>query len=197
MAQAAWEKPIAAGANSAADKAREALMSRAGRGAIRRKFLLAGGLILGVVAALIITGTLTGAQYFMTVDALLADPTLVGQSVRISGAVIGETIRVASINPDGEEITTITFTIAHIPDQFASLEQALHDAVYNPDATRLDVYYEGPRPDLLQNEAQAIMTGTLGEDGVFYASELLLKCPSRFQEGGSDPELGQTSAGGL
>jgi len=35
----------------------------------------------------------------------------------------------------------------------------------------------------LTNEAQAIMTGSLGEDGVFYADELLLKCPSRYEEG--------------
>jgi len=27
------------------------------------------------------------------------------------------------------------------------------------------------------------MTGALGEDGVFYAEELLLKCPSRYEDG--------------
>ena len=37
-------------------------------------------------------------------------------------------------------------------------------------------------PDLLQNEAQAILTGQLGADGVFYADELLLKCPTRYEE---------------
>jgi cytochrome c-type biogenesis protein CcmE len=42
--------------------------------------------------------------------------------------------------------------------------------------------YVGPRPDLLRDEAQAIVTGHLGEDGVFYADELLLKCPTRYQE---------------
>mgnify|MGYP003349956457 CR=1 FL=1 len=34
----------------------------------------------------------------------------------------------------------------------------------------------------LRNEAQAIMTGKLGEDGVFYAEELLLKCPTKYEE---------------
>ena len=34
----------------------------------------------------------------------------------------------------------------------------------------------------LRNEAQAIMTGHMGEDGVFYAEELLLKCPTRYEE---------------
>jgi len=37
-------------------------------------------------------------------------------------------------------------------------------------------------PDLLQHEAQAILTGKLEEDGTFMATELLLKCPSRFEE---------------
>ena len=43
-------------------------------------------------------------------------------------------------------------------------------------------------PDLLQHEAQAIMTGRLGDDGVFYADELLLKCPSRYEESGFTEE---------
>ena len=38
------------------------------------------------------------------------------------------------------------------------------------------------KPDLLQHEAQAILTGTLQPDGTFVATELLLKCPTRFEE---------------
>jgi cytochrome c-type biogenesis protein CcmE len=34
----------------------------------------------------------------------------------------------------------------------------------------------------MRNEAQAIMTGHLGDDGVFYADELLLKCPTKYEE---------------
>jgi cytochrome c-type biogenesis protein CcmE len=39
-----------------------------------------------------------------------------------------------------------------------------------------------PKPDLLRNEAQAIMTGRMGEDGAFHATELLLKCPTKYEE---------------
>jgi cytochrome c-type biogenesis protein CcmE len=46
----------------------------------------------------------------------------------------------------------------------------------------MKVVYVGPKPDLLRDEAQAIMTGHIGEDGVFYADELLLKCPTKYQE---------------
>ena len=35
-------------------------------------------------------------------------------------------------------------------------------------------------PDLLRNEAQAIMDGHLSEDGTFIADTLLLKCPTKY-----------------
>ena len=44
------------------------------------------------------------------------------------------------------------------------------------------VVYDEAMPDLLQHEAQAILTGAIDGDGLFTASELLLKCPSRFEE---------------
>jgi cytochrome c-type biogenesis protein CcmE len=34
----------------------------------------------------------------------------------------------------------------------------------------------------LRDEAQAIITGHLGTDGIFQAEELLLKCPTKYQE---------------
>lgn len=58
----------------------------------------------------------------------------------------------------------------------------LHAAVNDPAQPRLKVVYNGVKPDLLKNEAQAIMTGKLGADGVFYAQELLLKCPTKYEE---------------
>jgi len=46
----------------------------------------------------------------------------------------------------------------------------------------MQVVYVGPKPDLLRDEAQAIMTGHVAEDGIFYADELLLKCPTKYEE---------------
>jgi len=46
----------------------------------------------------------------------------------------------------------------------------------------MTVVYIGVKPDLLKHEAQAIVTGHLGADGIFYADELLLKCPTRYEE---------------
>jgi cytochrome c-type biogenesis protein CcmE len=104
------------------------------------------------------------------------------RDVKISGAVDGKTI-----SYDARSLT-LQFTIANVPGDLDEIEQAgglaevLHQAVSNPDAQRLKVVYEGPMPDLLRDEAQAIVTGRLGEDGVFHAEELLLKCPTRYEE---------------
>ena len=172
MAQVAWEKPIVAP---------QSLTNVSGG---RVKFLIGGVLILGAVVYLIISGTLTGAQYFMTVNDLVNNPAYVGKTVRITGAVIGDTI-------DYDTNTLlIQFTVANVANDAADLGQALHEAVIDTNVTRLQVMVENTvKPDLLKNEAQAIMTGTMGSDGVFHASELLLKCPSRFTESG--PEQGQ------
>jgi cytochrome c-type biogenesis protein CcmE len=177
MAQATWEK------------VNQPAAAKPGFRLGRLKFLVGGLLILGAVVYLIISGTVSGAQYFITVDELLNNrEAYVGKTVRISGAVIGDTIQYDSQN------LIIDFTIANIPTQFDDLATALHDAVNNPASTRLAIRVEDQvKPDLLQHEAQAILTGTLGEDGVFRADELLLKCPSRFIEGGPEQVSAQAA----
>jgi len=62
------------------------------------------------------------------------------------------------------------------------LAEVLRAAVADPTRARVTVVYVGPKPDLLRSEAQAIMTGHLGTDGIFYAEELLLKCPTKYEE---------------
>jgi cytochrome c-type biogenesis protein CcmE len=102
--------------------------------------------------------------------------------LKISGAVDGETI-----SYDAQTLT-LRFVVANVPGDLDEIEQAgglaavLHQAVTNPDASRLTVEYIVPKPDLLRHEAQAIVTGRMGEDGVFHADELLLKCPTRYEE---------------
>jgi cytochrome c-type biogenesis protein CcmE len=170
VAQATWEK-IASTAGQ---------LTAQGSGG-RLKFIIGGVLILAAVAYLMLSGTLAGAQYYMTVDQLLSDTANTGRTVRMSGVVLGDSIQ---YDPD---TLTIEFTIANVPSEFDDLGTALHEAANNPDASRISVRVEDQvMPDLLQHEAQAILTGQLGEDGVFHASELLLKCPSRFIEGGPE-----------
>ena len=148
----------------------------------RFKFIIGGVILLVAVVYLIVSNLTSQQQYFMTVNDLLArQDEMVGRNIRISGVVLGDTIQY-----DGHELR---FTIAHIPDSVAEIEdegglaEVLHRAASNPNAATVEVVlYDQPRPDLLKHEAQAIVTGTLGEDGVFYADELLLKCPTRYEE---------------
>ncbi len=149
----------------------------------RTRFIIGGVLIAAAVVYLIASATKASAQYFLTVNELLArQDELVGKNVRISGAVIGDTIQ---YDPQKLELH---FTVAHVTgdnkevERQGGLAKVLHDAVNDPNRAHLDVVYYGPRPDMLKNEAQAIMTGHLGEDGVFYADELLLKCPSHYED---------------
>jgi cytochrome c-type biogenesis protein CcmE len=159
-----WEKPRIA---TATRKSRTEYL----------KFLIGGLLMLAAVVYLILSGTASGAQYFINVDDLVKNPDYVGKTVRMSGAVIGD-----SIVYDTRTLS-LDFTIANIDSNTTDLARTLHEAVLNTSATQLKVHLDNEvKPDLLQNEAQAILTGKLGADGVFYATELLLKCPSRYQE---------------
>jgi len=149
----------------------------------RSKFLLGGLLILGAVAYMIYASTLGGAQFFYTVDeAYQGGESVINTPIRISGAVLGETIQ---YDP---ETLTLRFTVVHMPadnniiDEEGGLAAALIAAVNDPTRARMQIEYIGVQPDLLQHEAQAIMTGRLSDDGVFYAEELLLKCPTRYEE---------------
>ena len=149
MAQATWEK-----SGAAADQLRRQQHQHEPAQVPRRRFShsrcrrLSGHFGHNQLALVI----------FITVDELLDDPVYIGQTVRISGAVVGETIE---YDP---ETLTIEFTMSNIPAEFENLALALHEAVNDPDATRIPVVVNNEvKPDLLQHEAQAILTGELGE----------------------------------
>lgn len=149
----------------------------------RIKFILGGVLILAAVVYLIVSSTQASAQYFMTVDELNAKGAdIVGKNVRVSGAILGDSIE---YNP---QTLDLKFTVAHVTGDNSEIEaqgglaEVLHQAVGDPSRSKLTVIYNGAKPDLMRHEAQAIMTGKMGEDGIFYADELLLKCPTKYEE---------------
>ncbi len=149
----------------------------------RAKFIVGGLLIIAAIVYLIVSSTQASAQYFLTVEELNAKvDSVAGRELRISGAVIGD-----SIQYDPQTLT-LNFTVAHVPGDNKEIEAqgglatALHAAVMDPNRPRLEVVYTGVKPDLLRDEAQAIMTGRMGDDGKFHAEELLLKCPTKYEE---------------
>ena len=149
----------------------------------RNKFILGGLLILAAVVYLIVSSTQASAEYFMTVDEIKAEgSSAIGKSLRLSGAVMGDTIEYDA------ETLNLQFDVAHVSGDNDEIEaqgglaEVLFQAVNDPSRQRITVIYNGPKPDLLRGEAQAIMTGHIGEDNIFYADELLLKCPTRYEE---------------
>ena len=153
------------------------------------KFIIGGFVIVAAIVYLIVTSLSANVQYFLTVDEVLSKQNageLDGRNVRVSGAVIGD-----SIQYDMDDLE-LKFTIVHVPGDNHLLEQegglaaALHNAVEDSSRSSLEVVHYGPIPDLLQNEAQAILTGKLVKSGVFEADEILLKCPTKYE--GSVPE---------
>ncbi len=149
----------------------------------RNKFILGGLLILAAVVYLIFSSTQASAEFFLTVNEVKAQgQSVVGKNLRLSGAVVGD-----SIQYDANTLT-LSFDVAHVPGDNADIEaqgglaKVLHAAVIDPTRARVKVIYIGPTPDLLRDEAQAIMTGHMATDGIFHAHELLLKCPTRYEQ---------------
>jgi len=159
---------------------------------MRIKIITGSLLVVAAILYLVISSTQANAQYFLTVDEVLSrGDSFKGKSIRISGVVLGKTIR---YDPQTE---LLTFSIAHISGDNQEVEKAgglaavLHAAANDPARQTIKIVYKGIRPDLLKDESQAILSGVLNSDGSFNASEILLKCPTRYDK--SIP--GQTGGG--
>ena len=134
---------------------KESAPMKAGRSGKQVKFF-AGGAIVVLVIAYLIFSSMKGAtaEYVTTSEAKAVG--LANRMVRVSGVIVGDTI-----NWDAQGLL---------------LKFELSD-----DAGRLPVVYKGLRPDMFQDGATAIAEGKMGADGVFQASQILLKCPSKYE----------------
>jgi cytochrome c-type biogenesis protein CcmE len=154
---------------------------------INAKFVVAGLMLVAAVTFLIVSSTSSTAHYFLTVEELRAmGDGAIARPVTVSGVVLGDTLAYDPSKPQ------VLFTIAQVPADPKEVAQAggisavLRAAMDDPNAPRLDVVYDGVKPDLLDGGVQAIMRGHLAQDGRFHADEILLKCPSRYQESTPD-----------
>lgn len=127
------------------------------------RFFAAGGVLVLALTFLIYNGMQgTSASFYLTVDELqTSSEASAGKQIRVGGDVVPGTIEKGAI---GEEIR---FQIT--------------DGVSNA-----SVVYDGAAPDIFADGAEVIATGTVGSDGTFVATELLTKCPSRFEESQED-----------
>jgi cytochrome c-type biogenesis protein CcmE len=126
----------------------------------RLKFLIGGGVIAIAIIYLIFTATQSTAAYFLTVDELYARGSEVyDRNVRVSGKVMEGAI------------------------DFNARDLVLRFQVAGQSGQTLPVVFNGPKPDQLRADAEAILEGRF--DGrQFSAQTLLLKCPSKYEEKG-------------
>jgi cytochrome c-type biogenesis protein CcmE len=134
---------------------------------MRAKFIIGGIIVAAAVVYLIASSISSSAQYYLTVKELQEkEQTMAGRNVRVSGFVVGDSI---AYNP---QASNLSFDIVDSHDELSSTVKV----------QTLKIVYTGPKPDLLQHEAQAIAEGKLNPDGTFAANNLLLKCPTRYED---------------
>lgn len=148
---------------------------------VKTKLIIGVAVIVVAVGALIFNGVNSSAAFNLKVDEVLAKKTkYVGENVKMSGKIVGE-----SVQYDADELL-LTFQLR------------------GEDTGKVRVTYEGPKPDTMNDDWEAIVTGTFKEDGTFAASELLVKCPSKYeamekngeQQPAGDPAYGSPSERG-
>ena len=150
---------------------------------------LVGALMLGSSIFYVQSSSDYLPEYFMTVNEVVSKDSAVNKQIRISGAVIGDSIEFDQASGK------LTFQIVDVPADYAEVEKqgglavVLENAVNDSNRQRIQVVYVGEKPELLRDMAQAIMIGELHSDGIFYADEILLKCPSRYEEAVPDQAI--------
>jgi cytochrome c-type biogenesis protein CcmE len=126
------------------------------RAAGRIKFIVGTAIIVLVVVWLVLSNLGSSSTHYLTVKQLEAQGPS-NRLVRGTGFVVGD-----SIQWDPEQLL-LRFEIAD-------------------ESGTLPVLYHGARPDLLEDGTQAVVEGKYTSGGVFEATSLLLKCPSKYAE---------------
>jgi len=126
------------------------------------KFLIGGLLILGAIAYVTLSSFQNNAIYYLSLKEMNAQrASLIGQPVRINAP-----LDKSSIQFDNKSLT-LNFNLKE-------------------DNLVLPVVYKGVVPDTLGQGESVVAEGRLGADGVFQASTILVKCPSKYESQPSD-----------
>lgn len=121
------------------------------------KFVIGGLLILGAIAYVTVSSFQSNAIYYLTLKEMNAQrASLIGQPVRVNAP-----LDKSSIQFDDKSLT-LKFTLKD------------GDLV-------LPVVYKGVVPDTMGQSESVVAEGRLGTDGVFQASTILVKCPSKYE----------------
>ncbi len=134
----------------------------------RLMFIVGGVVLIAAVVYLVVNAMSGSTQLYKTVGEFYAEQSrLTGRDLRVAGWVIGDSIVYTQIDAHNSR-----------------LEFDIVDDLSNPTQTLHVVALNEPKPDLLQNQAQALVEGRADANGVFNANPggLMLKCPTRYEE---------------
>lgn len=126
------------------------------------KFIVGAAVVLGLIAYLIVSAISSSGAYYREVSEVLAEQAaLTGKNLRVSGNIVTESIRYDAATLD------LSFRISDPKDA----------------GKQITVHFHGVKPDQMEREgSSAIVEGKMGANGVIEANNLLLKCPSRYEE---------------
>lgn len=126
------------------------------------KFIVGAAVVLGLIAYLIVSAISSSGAYYREVSEVLAEQAaLTGKNLRVSGNIVTESIRYDAATLD------LSFRISDPKDA----------------GKQIAVHFHGVKPDQMEREgSSAIVEGKMGANGVIEANNLLLKCPSRYEE---------------
>lgn len=122
------------------------------------KFVVGGVLVTVVIGLLIVTSFSGSTSDYLTVAEVKALEPEQPRNSRVAGAIVPD-----SVNWSTRELR-LTFVI-------------------EDDTGQLPITYHGPQPDMLVDAVEAVAIGKYDPAArVFEAEDLLMKCPSKYEE---------------
>ena len=122
----------------------------------KRMIAVSGVIVIVLILVLAFVGGNTAATTLSVAEA--AENPQAGQKVQVSGNVV--------------------------QDSFSTTDNVLTFKIYDPEgdpATQLEVRYDGAASSTFGNDVTAICTGKINEAGVLECSNLVTKCPSKYE----------------
>lgn len=126
----------------------------------KRMIAVSGVIVIVLILVLAFVGGNTAATTMSIAEA--AENPQAGQKVQVSGNVV--------------------------QDSFSTSNDVLTFKIYDPEgdpATQLEVRYDGATSSTFGNDVTAICTGKINDAGVLECSELVTKCPSKYENADS------------
>lgn len=126
--------------------------------AVKTKLMIAVGVIVAVIAALVAVGMTQANTFYWTIDEILDQgDEAVGKAVKLSGFIVGDSV------------------------QWQPEQMELRFELRSEAGDVLPIVYRGMKPDTMHDGWEAIVEGRMNAAGVFDADQLYVKCPSKYE----------------